>query len=86
MKAECMLFLTDVDGIYRDFNDQGSLLAKTNLRELSTLKLSDGMIPKVAAISAALKSGAQSVRVCNGTKVDAVLDAFAGEGGTLVSA
>ena len=86
MKAECMLFLTDVDGIYRDFNDQSSLLAKTNLRELSTLKLSDGIIPKVAAISTALKSGAQSVRVCNGTKVDAVLDAFAGEGGTLVSA
>jgi acetylglutamate kinase len=86
MKADTMLFLTDVDGIYRDFSDQSSLLTKTNLRELASLKIADGMIPKVAAISAAIKAGAQSVRVCNGTKIDAVLDAFAGEGGTLVTA
>ena len=86
MKADSMLFLTDVDGIYRDFSDKTSLLSKTNLRELSSLKIADGMIPKVAAISAAIKAGAQSVRVCNGTKIDAVLDAFAGEGGTLVTA
>jgi acetylglutamate kinase len=46
----------------------------------------DGMIPKVKAAINAIDSGAFSVRITNGTKLDAVLDALDNRGGTVVVA
>jgi acetylglutamate kinase len=44
------------------------------------------MIPKVTAVLNAVNSGARSARIVNGTILKSVLDAFAGQGGTVVYA
>ena len=88
LKADQVVFLTDVDGIYSDWPNTDSLISETNIAELTELlpTLSEGMIPKVTAVLNAVNSGAKSARIVNGTKLKSVLDAFSGVGGTVVFA
>jgi acetylglutamate kinase len=88
LQADQVVFLTDVDGIYADWPNTDSLIAETNIAELTKLlpTLSEGMIPKVTAVLNAVNSGAKSARIVNGTKLKSVLDAFSGVGGTVVYA
>jgi acetylglutamate kinase len=88
LQADQVVFLTDVDGIFADWPNTDSLIAETNIEELSKLlpTLSEGMIPKVTAVLNAVNSGAKSARIVNGTKLKSVLDAFSGVGGTVVYA
>ena len=88
LKADQVVFLTDVDGIYSDWPNTDSLISETNIAELTKLlpTLSEGMIPKVTAVLNAVNSGAKSARIVNGTKLKSVLDAFSGIGGTVVFA
>ena len=88
LKADQVVFLTDVDGIYADWPNTDSLIKETNIAELTNLlpTLSEGMIPKVTAVLNAVNSGAKSARIANGTKLKSVLDAFSGVGGTVVYA
>lgn len=88
LKADQVVFLTDVDGIYSDWPNTDSLISETNIAELTKLlpTLSEGMIPKVTAVLNAVNSGAKSARIVNGTKLKSVLDAFSGVGGTVVFA
>ena len=77
-----------MDGIYSDWPNKDSLITKINVKELEKLLpiLADGMIPKVTAVLNAVNSGAKSARIVNGTNLKSVLDAFAGVGGTVVTA
>ena len=86
LKADQVVFLTDVDGIYSDWPKQESLIKEITVSDLEKLlpTLADGMIPKVSAVINAVLSGAKSARIVNGTKLKSVLDAFAGVGGTVV--
>jgi acetylglutamate kinase len=86
LKADQVVFLTDVDGIYSDWPNQESLIKEITVSDLQKLlpTLADGMIPKVSAVINAVMSGAKSGRIVNGTKLKSVLDAFAGVGGTVV--
>jgi acetylglutamate kinase len=86
LKADQVVFLTDVDGIYSDWPKQESLIKEITVSDLNKLlpTLADGMIPKVSAVMNAILSGAKSARIVNGTKLKSVLDAFAGVGGTVV--
>jgi acetylglutamate kinase len=86
LKADQVVFLTDVDGIYSDWPNQESLIKEITVSDLQKLlpTLADGMIPKVSAVINAVMSGAKSARIVNGTKLKSVLDAFAGVGGTVV--
>ena len=88
LQADQGVFLTDVDGIFADWPNTDSLIAETNIAELTKLlpTLSEGMIPKVTAVLNAVNSGAKSARIVNGTKLKSVLDAFSGVGGTVVYA
>jgi acetylglutamate kinase len=88
LKADQVVFLTDVDGIYSDWPDRKSLISQINVSDLEKLlpTLADGMIPKVTAVINAVMSGAKSARIVNGTNLKSVLDAFAGVGGTVVVA
>ena len=67
-KAEQVIFLTDVPGIYRNYPQEDSLIARISLMELQELlpSLATGMIPKVEAVIAALESGARSAYVIDG--------------------
>lgn len=86
LKADQVVFLTDVDGIYSDWPKQESLIKEITVSDLEKLlpTLADGMIPKVSAVINAVMSGAKSARIVNGTNLKSVLDAFAGVGGTVV--
>lgn len=88
LQADQVVFLTDVDGIFRDWPNKESLISEISASDLNLLlpSFSEGMIPKVKAVLNAVESGAKSARIVNGTNLKSVLDAFAGVGGTVVTA
>ena len=75
--AHTLVYLTDVDGLYADFNDKNSLLSRITRAETHLLlesgELESGMIPKIGSIAEALDAGVQDVRILNGTFPHALL-------------
>ena len=71
LRAHTLAYLTDVDGLYSNINDEESLISSLNLKEahaiLDSGTLTAGMIPKIASIVEALDSGVHDVRIMNGT-------------------
>ena len=69
--AHTLAYLTDVDGLYGDIDDEESLISSLNLEEahliLESGGLTAGMIPKITSIVEALESGVHDVRIMNGT-------------------
>ncbi len=90
LTATKLVFLTDVEGLYEDFGDAGSLLSRVTVAELEALldsdKLSAGMIPKVRGCVGALKAGVERAHILDGRVEHAVLlELFTDEGvGTMV--
>lgn len=75
LRAEELVMLTDVDGIYANFPDETSLINSTTFSELSELapNLEKGMIPKVEAALSAISAGVKVVRIINGSLSHALL-------------
>jgi acetylglutamate kinase len=75
--SEKVIFLTDVDGVYRDFSDKSSLISQLSLREAKAMvageELGSGMIPKVNACIGALEAGVERAHILNGTVPHALL-------------
>ncbi|WP_455137777.1 acetylglutamate kinase [Thermophilibacter sp.] len=71
MGADKLIYLTDVDGLYRDVRDEDSLiqtLTRDETRELlESGQLDGGMLPKIRSISEALDGGVAEVVILNGT-------------------
>lgn len=69
--ADKVIFLTDVDGLYRDFEDKDSLISALSLAQAEEMiadgVLASGMIPKVTACAGALRSGVDRAHILNGT-------------------
>src|SRR5450756_2058846 len=69
--AEKVIFLTDVDGLYDDFDDKSSLISALTLSQAEELisgdTLSKGMIPKIGACAIALRAGVERAHILNGT-------------------
>jgi acetylglutamate kinase len=86
IKADLVLFLTDVSGIYENYPDLNTLISKITLAELKELmpKMQSGMIPKVNSIIAAMEGGAAAVRIVDGSIPSVIKKAISGEIGTLV--
>ena len=91
MRAEKLLYLTDVDGLLADVADRGSLIRTITVPEvqamLSTGALSGGMIPKAQACIDAAEAGVRSVHMINGTIPHVLLlELFTDEGvGTMIT-
>ncbi|MDO5417704.1 MAG: acetylglutamate kinase [Lachnospiraceae bacterium] len=70
MKAEKLAFLTDVEGVYRDFNDKESLVSEMTLEEaqefVSGGGLGGGMLPKLQNCIDAIHSGVSRVHILDG--------------------
>lgn len=69
--AHKVIFLTDVDGLYEDFDDKTSLISNLSLKEVKTMvnsgKVSTGMIPKLKSCIFALEAGVFRAHIINGT-------------------
>ena len=77
LKADKLVYLTDVDGIYRDVEDPVSLISEITDEEAAAMiqegELTSGMIPKVQSCIEAVKSGVRRGHIINGTMEHALL-------------
>lgn len=71
MKAEKLIYLTDIDGVRRHPDDPSSLIYEIEQHEIESLiddgTISGGMIPKVESCLRALRGGVNAVTILNGT-------------------
>ncbi len=70
LKAEKVIYLTDVPGLLTDIDDPDSIVARSNVSDLEAMiadgTISGGMIPKVKACIEAVESGARSAHMLDG--------------------
>lgn len=87
LNADILISLTDVEGIYKDFKDKGSIIKQINSNELEKLtdKLEGGMKKKTYAAMEAMKIGIRKVIICSGLSQNPILDALEKNAGTVIS-
>jgi acetylglutamate kinase len=90
LDAEKLILVTGATGILENVEDPGSLISYIDRKRLRELReqgsLADGMLPKAAAIDAAIENGVSRVHVISYKLPDSILlEVFTNEGtGTLV--
>ena len=85
LKAEKLIVLTDVKGIYEDYHDENSFLSTLSFEKAQELiirgSIDGGMIPKVKACITALSGGARKAHIVDGRVDHAILaEIFSDEG------
>ena len=89
--ASKLVYLTDVEGLYRDLGDEESLIARIIVPELDELieggSVSAGMLPKLTSCIDAIRGGVERVHILDGRVQHALLlEIFTPEGvGTMVT-
>ena len=77
LQAEKLLLLTDIEGIYKDFNDKSSFISTLHLPEArQDIKegiIAGGMIPKVEACLTALEQGAGKTHIIDGRLAHSII-------------
>ena len=92
LKAEKLILLSDVNGIYLDPNDKSSKLDRLStvdaFKMIKSGKATGGMIPKLQSLASLLSRGVGSAHVISGSERNALLaEVFTDEGtGTMVTA
>lgn len=75
--AHKVMFLTDVDGLYLDFEDKDTLISNITAEEVGQMldrgEIHKGMIPKLRSCLAALNAGVSRAHIINGTTPHALL-------------
>lgn len=81
--AERLVMLTNVEGLYTDWPDRGSLVSRITRRELEEIMptLDSGMIPKMEACLNAIRTGVRAAHVIDGRIRHSVLLELMTEGG-----
>lgn len=77
--ADRVVFLTDINGIFRDRKNQGSRIPGMTVeiaRDLMRSVIQGGMIPKVEASLKALEHGVEKVHIINGMEPHSLLKAL----------
>lgn len=88
--AEKLFFVLKVPGLLKDVKNPSSLITYATVSKLDEMEargeLAGGMLPKAAAIKAALAAGVHSVHLVSGVQPDALLvEVFTNEGaGTMI--
>lgn len=91
LEAEKLILLTDVAGVYREFNDPSTLISRLDIQGVrSAIEegiISGGMIPKLECCLVALEGGVQRCHIINGTiKHSLILELFTKQGiGTMIT-
>ena len=92
LKAEKLMFLTDVDGIRLNAKDSSTLISSISVSEINELissgVITGGMIPKVQGCVRAIEQGVERVHILDGTIPHPILlEIFTDKGiGTMVHA
>ena len=77
LRAQRVLFLTDVPGLMRDVADPDSVIARSTLAEIDEMvgsgAIDAGMIPKLEAVRNALRHGVESASIIDGRVPHSVL-------------
>lgn len=90
LKAEKLVFLTDVEGVMRDINDPDSIMSFINAEKIQKLiedgVISGGMIPKVECCMEGIRKGVNNVHILDGRVEHClILEIFTPEGiGTMI--
>ena len=70
MHAEKLAFLSDIDGVYRDYNDKNSLVTRMTIKEakelIGTGHIKGGMLPKLQNCIGAIEHGVSRVHILDG--------------------
>jgi acetylglutamate kinase len=68
--ADKLVFLTDVEGLYRDFNDKSTFISRLTATEADGLIesgiIGGGMLPKLNNCTSAVKNGVSRVHILDG--------------------
>ena len=68
--AEKLAFLTDIEGLYRDFNDKSSFISRLSASEAQELidsgMIGGGMLPKLGNCTDAIRNGVNRVHILDG--------------------
>ena len=68
--ADKLVFLTDVEGLYRDFNDKSTFISRLTASEADSLInsgiIGGGMLPKLNNCTSAIKNGVSRVHILDG--------------------
>ncbi len=68
--ADKLVFLTDVEGLYRDFNDKSTFISRLTATEADDLIgsgiIGGGMLPKLNNCTSAIKNGVSRVHILDG--------------------
>jgi acetylglutamate kinase len=89
--ARKLVYLTDVEGLYRDLGDHDSLISRITTLELSALiesgSVSAGMLPKLRSAIDAIEGSVDQVHILDGRMQHALLlEIFTPEGlGTMIT-
>lgn len=77
LQAEKLLMLTDVEGIFRDYNDKSSLISSLKVEEayrmINNRTIEGGMIPKVEACIKAVQGGVKRTHIIDGRLLHSML-------------
>lgn len=90
LKAEKLILLSDVNGIYLDANDESTKIDRLSIAEAEGMiesgKAVGGMVPKLQSLLSLLSRGVRSAHVISGDKRNALLsEVFTDEGtGTML--
>ncbi len=83
-----IIYLSDVDGVYRNYPDPSSLASTLEVSEIqqgiTEGWISSGMIPKVEAALHALERGATSATIASGMHAGVLADVVLGQAGTRI--
>lgn len=77
LRAEKLIMLTDVEGIFEDYQDKSSLISALKVERAYQMinqgQIDGGMIPKVQACITALKAGVNRTHIIDGRQLHSML-------------
>lgn len=89
LRAEKLVFLSDVEGLYEDFSNKNSLISKIDIQKAKELckKTQGGMLVKLQSCIQACESGVERIHIVDGrVKHSLLLEIFTDEGiGTVIT-
>lgn len=90
LKAEKLIIMTDIEGVYKDINDKDSLITTITIEEIKEYIaagiIKGGMIPKMECCMSAIENGTGNVHLLDGRKEHSlILDTFANNGTRIIA-